>query len=116
MSDELADAIVEAVKQAEKRVEEVRKASPYAGTAFGFLFDGVGDIAVAEVMPVVIAKAAREFYGLTESAEKGAVGKVAAHLLRRTRECDESATCAACIDRDLCDDYQCLKALGVEVK
>ena len=59
------------------------------------------------------AKAAREFYGLTKSAEKGAVGKVAAHLLRRTRECDESATCAACIDREMCDDYQSLIALGV---
>ena len=67
----------------------------------------------------IMARAAFDYLGITpeqaERMEKGAVGKVAAHLLRRTRECDESATCAACIDRDLCDNYQCLKALGAEV-
>ena len=104
MSDELAKAIVEAVKQAYKRVEEVEKRSPYAGTAYAGLFAGVGSIAVAEVIPNVIAKAARDFYGIPPEAEKGAVGRLIDFHKRML---------TGVVDADECRDI--LRAMGEKV-
>lgn len=70
------------------------------------------------------ARAAREFYGIPEGAQKGAVREAVVYVRRQVEGCTElgdrrrsqpDATCVGCCDEELCQEIALLRTLGEEV-